>query len=108
VKAGIAIVGSLGTTVSAKIADMITNAERIGSATKADLYHRAASYLTTEQLAMGQTFNIVGADKASYTLLQVAGELNGKSGVFEYIMNSSGEVTHQLFKIGGIINGIPN
>lgn len=34
--------------------------------------------------------------------------LNGKKEIFEYIINKAGEVTHQLFRAGGVINGKPN
>ena len=41
-------------------------------------------------------------------LLQVNGKLNGKKGIFEYIIDEVGNVCHQRFKVGGMINGIPN
>jgi hypothetical protein len=34
--------------------------------------------------------------------------MNGKTGIFEYILNENGQITHQLFKEGGVINGTPN
>lgn len=40
------------------------------------------------------------------TLLQTKGTLDGKSGVFEYLLESDGTVSHQLFKKGRI-NGVP-
>lgn len=34
--------------------------------------------------------------------------INGKAGIFEFLLDSAGRVTHQFFKVGGVINGIPN
>lgn len=41
-------------------------------------------------------------------LLQTQGTLNGKKGIFEYIIDEAGNVCHQLFKKGEVINGKPN
>jgi hypothetical protein len=71
---------------------------------KGDIYHRAASYLSESQLAKGIVYDL-GKNK---TLLQVEGSLNGKTGIFEYILDEKGQITHQFFKEGGLINGIPN
>ena len=89
-------------------ADEIYNAERIGSALKDDPSHRAASYLSKEQLANGRTYSFTGGDNKSYTLLQTKGQLDGVDGVFEYITNDAGQVTHQRFIKGGIYTGFPN
>ncbi|PLR80024.1 hypothetical protein CVD23_21615 [Bacillus sp. V33-4] len=90
-------------------ADEIMNAERIGTAlTKNDKAHRAASFLTKEQLAAGRVFNIKGGDGAQYTLLQTKGGFNGKSGIFEYMLTPSGKVSHQRFISGEKITGFPN
>jgi hypothetical protein len=35
------------------------------------------------------------------------GEVNGISGRFEWIVDTSGNLTHQWFVKGGSINGIP-
>jgi len=90
-------------------AKIISNAQRVGSALRnSDIYHRAASWLTQSQLAKGKVFSIIGNDGVKRTLLQVNGKLNGKKGIFEYIINEAGNVSHQLFKVGGVINGKPN
>ena len=90
---------------SAKVAKLIVSAKRVGSALKSDTYHRAASWLTTSQLSKGKVFFINNGNRI---LLQVKGVLNGKNGVFEYIIDEAGNVCHQLFKVGGVINGRPN
>ena len=89
-------------------ADEIYNADRIGSALKSDPSHRAASYLSKEQLASGRTYSFTGGDGKSYTLLQTRGQLDGADGIFEYITNDMGQVTHQRFIKNGIYTGTPN
>ncbi|WP_036189900.1 polymorphic toxin-type HINT domain-containing protein [Ureibacillus manganicus] len=84
---------------------IISGAARKGSGLKDDKYHRAASFLSEDQLAKGTTFNVIGKDKISRTLLQVNGEFNGKKGIFEYLIDVDGKVSHQRFKVGGVING---
>ena len=73
-----------------------------------DKFHLASSFLSKEQLSNGKIFNIVGGDKVERLLLQVEGQVDNVSGVFEYILENTGKVSHQIFKLGGIINGIPN
>lgn len=90
------------------VASKIPSAERIGSGLKSDTYHRAASYVSSSILSNGRTFIIKGYDGIQRILLQASGGLNGKKGIFEYIIGSDGKITHQLFKPGGIINGKPN
>lgn len=49
-----------------------------------------------------------GGDGEIYEFLQVEVVLNGEGGIFEYIVNRAGQVTHQVFKRGGKVTGIPN
>lgn len=89
-------------------ANEVYNAERVRSALKDDIQHRAASYLSESQLSTGRVNSLTGGDDMKYTLLRVKGGLNGNNGVFEYITNSSGQVTHQRFINGGVYTGFPN
>lgn len=73
-----------------------------------DPTHRAASYLSKEQLASGRTYGFIGSDNESYTLLQTKAQLDGVDGIFEYVINDLGQVTHQRFVKGGIYTEFPN
>lgn len=75
---------------------------------KENTFHRVASYLTKEQMASGRTYSYIGGDNKSYTLLQTEGQLNGIDGIYEYITNDMGQVTHQRFIAGGKYTGFPN
>lgn len=87
-------------TVSS-IANFIKTAPRVGSALKSDSYHRAASFVSLNQLKRGKISKFIGGDGKTYVKLKTKGEVNGKKGVFEYILDSAGRVTHQLFVVGG-------
>ena len=89
-------------------AQQIVNAERIGSGLKPDATHRAASFVELEQLEAGQAYTFRGGDGVQRVLLQTPGELNDKAGIFEYILDPSGYVTHQRFINGGMMTGFPN
>ena len=107
--------GSTGVNIAGKnitnvdeAAELIMNAERTSTAgSKTDAYHYAGMWLSKEQLSNGKIYSLTSSDKnkSESILFQVEGGLNGKQGVFEYILEQDGTVSHQLFKPGGIING---
>jgi hypothetical protein len=58
-----------------------------------------------------QRFTIAGGDGVTRGLYQLPGEVNGKQGVFEWIVDNSGNdpvITHQRFIPGGRVTGFPN
>lgn len=106
--AGAAVVAESEAKQTADLAATILRSERRGSGLKADTLHRVAAFPSREQLAAGKSFAIRGGDGIERKLLQAVGEVNGRSGVFEYILNHDGTVTHQRFIPGGQITGRPN
>lgn len=95
-------------TKAAELADSILVSERRGSGLKMDPMHRSASFPSRDQLAAGKTYTIRGGDGVERKLLQAPGEVNGRAGIFEYILDPSGTVTHQRFIPGGTLTGRPN
>ena len=87
-------------------AEVIFNAERKGSALeKSDDFHYAASFLSKEELSKGKIFAI---DEGKTVLLQVKSDFNNRSGLFEYILESDGRVSHQRFKEAADYDGKVN
>ena len=89
------------TLTPAEAARTIPNATRVGNAaTHTDPFHRAGSWLTTEQLAQGRTSAVTWSDgiNTGGTWLRVDGVVNGVHGTFEFIILPNGTVSHQLFR----------
>lgn len=89
-------------------AQEIKNATPVGSALKDDPLHRAPSYVLDQIPLKGRTFTLTGGDGKSYNLTQMEGVVNGKSGVYEWIVTPKGELSHQRFIPSGKITGTPN
>jgi RHS repeat-associated protein len=85
----------------------LKSAEPVGSALKDDLYHQGATWMRDVAAEKGTAFSIIGADGNPATLIQMEGNFNGVVGRYDYIVDSSGELTHQMFVKGGKINGVP-
>ncbi|MDC7864452.1 VENN motif pre-toxin domain-containing protein [Pantoea ananatis] len=100
--------GIVDTALKSSVINKILEADRIGSGLKPDPTHRGASYLSREQLMDGKVFTIKGGDGIERKLLQAEGSFNEKKGIFEYIYDNKGNVTHQRFIEGGSITGAPN
>lgn len=82
-------------------------AERVRSGTKNDIHHRATT-LGLDPNKRIHSFHIRGKDDRAYTLFMQSTKVNGRNGVFEYIVDSKGQITHQRFKAGAKIDGKPN
>lgn len=89
-------------------AQEIRSAIPVGSALKDDPLYRAHSYVIDQIPEKGRLFTIRGGDGKSYNLTQMEGAVDGKLGVFEWLVNSKGELTHQRFIPAGRITGTPN
>ncbi|NEG81149.1 filamentous hemagglutinin [Pantoea agglomerans] len=100
--------GMVETALKSSVVNKILEADRIGSGLKPDPTHRGASYLSREQLMDGKVFIIKGGDGIERKLLQAEGSFNDKKGIFEYIYDNKGNVTHQRFIEDGGITGTPN
>ena len=85
----------------------LAKAERIGSAQKEDSLHRSATFGTQGSTTIHE-FKFVGGDNKNYTLYQREATMNNVPGVFEYLQNESGQITHQRFIENGKVTGTPN
>lgn len=96
---------------SAEAQDIIKNAKGYGSGLKRDAGHRAADFVVDDIAKKGVTTRLVGGDGVERLLVQMPGEMNGKAGRFEWLVERGGSgnlITHQRFVNGGTVNGIPN
>lgn len=58
----------------------------LGTPVASACFYTEASFLSREQLEAGEVFGLRGGEGIQRTLLQTTGEVNGRSGVFEYIL----------------------
>ncbi|MFG2282463.1 polymorphic toxin-type HINT domain-containing protein [Streptomyces asoensis] len=96
---------------SAEAQEIIQNAKGYGSGLKRDAGHRAADFVVGDIATKGVTTRLVGGDGVERLLVQMPGEMNGKAGRFEWLVERGGSgnlITHQRFVNGGSMNGIPN
>lgn len=89
----------------------LSGVNRMGSALKTDAQH-AFPDVVDNFATEGSKFSIPtkgpgGVVVRNSELFQVEGSLNGKSGVFEWIVDQ-GEMTHRRFIPGGKVTGYPN
>jgi hypothetical protein len=91
----------------AEAQEMIKNATPVGSARKTDALHRAPNFMVDDIAEKGTVYKLVGGDGISRVLVQMPGEVNGKAGRFEWILEGD-KLTHSYFVQGGTMNGIPN
>jgi hypothetical protein len=90
-------------------AQHIQMADRVGHGLKADATHAMTTFLTREEFKEAVVTPIVGYDGVRRTLVQVSSHgLEGEEGVVEYIIDQSGNITHQRFIAGGVIGAGPN
>jgi RHS repeat-associated protein len=89
----------------------LSGVNRVGSALKTDAQH-AFPDVVDNFATEGSKFSIPtkgpgGVVVRNSELFQVEGSLNGKSGVFEWIVDQ-GDMTHRRFIPGGKVTGYPN
>ncbi len=96
---------TLPTRVAA--AELLRTSARVGAAAiKNDAYHRAPAFVVDEVAHHGQVFAMVGDDGVERLLVQMPGEVNGRAGVFEWIVGEEG-VTHELFRPRAVVGDRP-
>ncbi|MBO5059787.1 MAG: DUF2247 family protein [Clostridia bacterium] len=95
------------TSKGKKISNAILKSNRVGKATKTDAHH-AFPNIIDNYAGKAQTFSLKGADGKRRTLYQIKGSLNGKNGIFEWILDNERGVTHRRFIPNGKITGRPN
>lgn len=88
------------------ISNPVVNAERVGSALKNDANHNFPSIIDN-YANKGHHSIITGGDGVKRSLYQIEGSLNGKSGIFEWIIEGA-KCTHRRFIENGRITGKPN
>lgn len=92
-----------------EINNPVLDSVRTGSALKLDAQH-AFNDIIDNYASSAQKFNLVGGDKVTRELYQIEGSLNGKQGVFEWIVDPDPlkGVTHRRFIEDVGVTGKPN
>ncbi len=109
--AGVTGAGGAGVAASKALSTegrALLNSRPVGSALKNDAGHNSATFMREIAAETGVHTPLTGGDGVVRTLTQLPGELNGKAGRFEYIVDKAGDLTHQRFVEGGSMNGLPN
>ena len=101
-----AIASTVGLPTRAQAAQLLRDAKPVGSAMKADRWHRSGSFVLDDVAEHGTVFRTTGGDGVPRVLIQLRGEVDGIAGRFEWILDG-GNLTHQMFVRGGTINGVP-
>lgn len=98
-----------GGSTSIEINNPILDNVRTGSALKGDSLH-AFNDIIDNYAGDATKFSLVGGDGVERSLYQIEGSLNGKQGIFEWIVDSdpTKRVTHRRFIEGVGITGRPN
>ena len=97
--------------VPKKVDNSVIGKPRVGSANKTDATHRfndiidnyAGDASKFDILTKGPGGKVIRTSE----LRQIEGSQNGKSGIFEWIVDQ-GNVTHRRFILGGKVTGFPN
>lgn len=104
----------VGEIVEIEVTNPVTSNIRSGkalwkSADESDAQHYFPRIVDNHALD-GSSFTLTGGDGVERTLYQVEGSLNGKEGIFEWIVDPDPAkgVTHRRFIPGGSITGNPN
>ncbi|MGH9119514.1 MAG: hypothetical protein ACRD0A_17050, partial [Acidimicrobiales bacterium] len=92
----------------AHAAQLVRDARPVGRGLAGDAYHRAPPWVVDDIEPGGSVFRISSPGGQRRTLIQLSGEVNGRAGRFEWIVDDGGVLVHQGFVAGGTINGIPN
>jgi len=109
VVAGVRATVDLRLTNAAEDGTPLSRVDRADSALKDDPFHRSVSWVVDNPAA--QRFTFTGGDGVQRQLYQLPGEVNGKPGVFEWMVGRSRSnpvITHQRFIPGGGVTGSPN
>ena len=66
------------------------------------------SKIADNYMNQASKFTIRGGDGVYRSLYQIEGSLRGRSGIFEWIVDGGGKLTHRVFIPGGKVTGMPN